>query len=187
MNNFDIIVTLFTIVYGLILTDLFASLHRLLRVWKKVKWNLLPLLTAWYLFLLIIKNWWDLAIPDGSNYDCSVLYFIAYGHLMILLYLLVSAALPDKVEENGVDLKNYYFNNHRYFWSLMAGVGLLSLLISVFQQISVNSTVNIYNLIANLIFLLLTILLIIIQKIWFHYMMIILFLFITILEILQHI
>lgn len=186
MNNFDIIVTLFTIVYGLILTDLFASLHKLLRIWKKVKWNWLPLLSAWYLFLLIIKNWWDLAIPEVRMNEYNIIYFVAYGHLLILLYLLASAVLPDNVSDQGINLKTYYFRNHRYFWGLMAGVGLMSLLISMILQMSAKASVNIYNIVANVIFLLLTILLAITKKYWAHAVVVPLFVLVAILEILQN-
>lgn len=47
------------------LTDLFTSLHKLMRARKIVKWNWLPLLTSWY--LLILKNWWAMAISGNNN------------------------------------------------------------------------------------------------------------------------
>ncbi len=38
---------------------------------------------------------------------------VAYGHLLFLLFLLVSTALPDVAQGEKVDLKEYYFENHR--------------------------------------------------------------------------
>ena len=46
MSKYDIVFTLFTIVYGLMLTDLFLSFHKLIRSRKKVTWHWLPLLAA---------------------------------------------------------------------------------------------------------------------------------------------
>ena len=37
MSKYDIVVTLFTIVYGLAITDLFLSFHKLIRSEKQVK------------------------------------------------------------------------------------------------------------------------------------------------------
>ncbi len=187
MSKYEIIVTLFTVIYGLMLTDLFASLHRLIRSRKIVKWNWLPLLASWYLFLLIIKNWWDLAIPENNLTEYSIIYFVAYGHLLILLYLLASAVLPDKIQKKSIDLKEYYFQNHRYFWGLMTAVGLISILFSVITTVIQDSPLNMYNVIANIIFLLLTITLAISKRYWIHSILLIFFTIINLLEIAQNI
>ncbi len=187
MSKFEIIITLFTIIYGLMLTDLFASLHKLIRARKTIKWHWLPLLASWYLFLLIIKNWWDLAIPENNLKEYGIIYFVVYGHLLILLYLLVSAALPDEIQKKGINLKEYYFQNHRYFWGLMTAVGLISIMIHVVIGIIQASSINIYNVIANMVFLLLTVLLAINKRYWIHSILLIFFTIITLLEILQNI
>jgi len=187
MSKFEIIVTLFTIVYGLMLTDLFTSLHKLIRARKIVKWNWLPLLTSWYLFLLILKNWWAMAISGNSLEEYSILSFLAYGHLMILLYLLVSAVLPDVIPKKGVDLKEYYFQHHRYFWGLMAAVGLIPILISIVPKLIHSSSIGISNIIVFTINLMLTILLVISKRYWIHSVLVILFTLITLLEIVSKI
>ncbi len=56
MSKHAIVITFFTIIYGLILTDLFISFHRLISIKKKVRWHWLPILTAWYLFIVILKT-----------------------------------------------------------------------------------------------------------------------------------
>ena len=134
MSKYDVVVTLFTIVYGIMLTDLFLSFHKLIRYRKIVKWHWLPLLAAWYLFLIILKNWWELAFFQESSDWMNIFYFIAYGHLLVLIFLLVSTALPDDIQKNGVELKAYYFENHRYFWGLMSTVVLVSLSIDIIKR-----------------------------------------------------
>jgi len=119
MTKYEIMVTLFTIVYGLMLTDLFLSFHKLLRCKTEVKWHWLPILSSWYLFLIILKNWWAMAFFQGSTDWMTIYFFIAYGHLLFLIFLLVSAALPDEPNKSKTDLKDYYFKNHRYFWGLI--------------------------------------------------------------------
>ena len=176
---------MFTIVYGLILTDLFASFHKLLRARKKVTWHWLPLLTAWYIFLLILKNWWDLAFLEDTSSLNNIIFLIAYGHLLLLLFLLASSALPDKIQKNGINLKDYYFQNHRYFWGIMSAVGLLSLLIAIVKKLTQEIPLNPYNIGANIIFLTLTILMATNKKYWFHAVILILFVVLTLLEIVE--
>lgn len=187
MSKFEILVTLFTIVYGLMLTDLFASLHKLIRARKTVKWHWFPLLASWYLFLLIIKNWWDLAIPENNLKEYSIIFFVVYAHLLLIFYLLISVVLPDKIQKKGINLKEYYFQNHRYFWGLMTAVGLISILISVIPKLIQASPLNMKNIIANIIFLLLTILLAISKRYWIHAVLLIFFAIITLLGIVQRI
>ncbi|MCD4771983.1 MAG: hypothetical protein K8R41_01220 [Bacteroidales bacterium] len=187
MSKNEIVVALFTVVYGLMLTDLFASLHKLIKARKIVKWHWFPLLASWYLFLLIIKNWWDMAIPDNNLKEYSIISFVVSGHFLILLYLLVSVVLPDNIQKKGVNLKEYYFQNHRYFWGLMTVVGLISILIYVVPKLIQSSPLNMYNIIANIIFLLLTILLAISKRYWIHSVLLVFFTIINLLEIAQNI
>jgi len=46
----------------------------------------------------------------------NIYFFIAHGHLLFLFFLLVSTALPDVIDKNGIDLKSYnlkQFENSR--------------------------------------------------------------------------
>jgi len=45
--------------------------------------------------------------------NMNIFFFVAYGHLLFLLFLLLSTALPDVAQGEKVDLKEYYFENHR--------------------------------------------------------------------------
>jgi hypothetical protein len=186
MTTFEIIVSLFTIVYGIILTDLFSSLHKLIKAKKRVKWNFLPLLVSWYLLLIILKNWWAMAIDGDAIKEYNFLYFLAYAHLMVLLYLLVSVVLPDEVPEEGVDLKTYYFKNQKYLYGLMIGVGVLSISINTIPQVVESAPLNIPNLIAFVVFLVLTAMLMFSKKYWLHIVLMSVFTLITIMEIIQN-
>jgi len=185
MSKYEILINLFTVVYGILLMDLFASLHKIIRARRIIKWHWLPLLSSWYLFLLIIKNWWDIAIPEVALKEYSIIRFVVYGHLLFLIFLLVSTVLPDDVKKRGICLKEYYFQNHRYFWGLMSIVGLISILNSEVPKIIHDSPINMYNIIANMFFLSLTVLLALIKKYWVHSVLLIFFTIITLIEIVQ--
>ncbi len=185
MSKYDIVVTLFTIVYGLMLTDLFFSFHKLLRYRKTVKWHWLPLLAAWYLFLIILKNWWDLAFLEDSPQWMNIVFFLAYGHLLVLIFLSVSTVLPDENQQNGVDLKKYYFENHGYFWGLMSSVVVVSLTIGFIKRLQLSYTFNYLEIVGNAVFILLTLILALSRKYWVHSTILILLVVAIILEIMS--
>jgi len=168
------------------LTDLFFSFHKLIRARKKVKWHWLPLLASWYLFLIILKNWWDLYTFQNNTESMNIYFFIAYGHMLLLLFLLVSTALPDVIEEKGIELKNYYFSNHRYFWGLMTSVVVLSILILFFRRIDDWGQVeNLKIILPYGIFIALLFVLTITKKYWVHSVLLVLFVIATIIEIIN--
>lgn len=168
MSKNDIVITLFTIVYGLMLADLFLSFHRLISARKTVKWHWLPLLAAWYLFLTILNNWWGLSPHQSSTDSMNIYFFIAYGHLLFLTFLLTSTALPDVTDKNGIELKTYYFKNHRYFWGLMSSVVILSIFINFIKRFHQLDSLNISTVLAVSILPILTITLAISKKYWVH-------------------
>ncbi len=183
MTNFDIVVTLITIVYGLMLTDLFASLHKLIRARAMVRWHWLPLLSAWYIFLVILTNWWGISFDRNEEHWNNYLVFIGYGHMMVLLYLVVSTVLPDSVPPEGIDLKRYYFDNHRYFWGLLTAVFMLALIISVGAGMMTGKPVNYINVWLKLVFIGFTLTLVVTSKFAVHAVILSFFVLEIILEI----
>ena len=165
------------------ITDLFLSFHKLIMAGKKVKWHWLPLLAAWYIFLIILYNWWDLISIEDITEWMNILFFIAYGHLLLLIYLAVSTVLPDVAEKKEVDLRNYYFENHRYFWGLMTAVVLLSISIGFFKGIENIRYFNAFNLCYTCIFIALMLILIRTKKYWVHSALLVIFVAQTLLQI----
>ena len=135
MNDSGIMVTLITVVFGLMLTELFAGVHRLLRARRRVRWDWITLLVAWYVFMTVLKNWWELAFGAGSSLVYGGWVFLYYGHLFLLLYLVASAVLPDEVPAAGLDLRAFYLESAGHFWGLFAGVNLMLLLYTVLTTV----------------------------------------------------
>ena len=178
MSKIDIIITLITIVFGLMLADLFKSLHKLIKARKIVKWHWLPLLNSWFLFIVILKNWWSLTSIEEYN----IIKFLAYAHILILLYLAASIVLPDKIQKKGINLKEYYFQHHRYYWGLMTTVMLISMLNSIVPKLINSSPLNTPNIIIFMIILSLNILLLISKRYWIHSVVLIFYTLMTLFE-----
>jgi len=186
MTKIEIVISFFTIVYGLMLTDLFNSLHKLIRNRKIVKWHWLPLIASWYLFLQIINNWWGfLSFNESSGFN--IVYFFILAHVVILFYLSVSVILPDEIQKKGVDLKEYYFQNHSYFWGLITAISIVSLLISIIPQFIHSSHLDTIHIVVRIAFILLSGLLVFSKKYWVHSSLLIVFVLINLLELSQKI
>jgi len=183
MTQFQIVFTLITIVYGLVITDLFSSFHKLIRAGKKVKWHWLPIAAAWYILHVILKNWWRLTSSSGGAHWENIIIFILYAHLLLILFLLVSAVLPDSVPDEGIDLKLYYFQNNTYIWGLLSAVIILAVVISVFR-ISINGgSLNASYFIFNGIIFSLTASLALNKKIILHSIVVLLFIAVLLAEL----
>lgn len=184
MSKYDLVFTLITIVYGLLLTELFARLHKLIRQRQAIQWHWFPLLVVWYLFLIIIKNWWDLALPGEHAPQVNIYIFLGYGHVLVLLYLIVSAVLPDSVPIGGLNLREYYIKNSRYFWGLNIALNMLATVVSLISHLTAGTTFNLINLGVNAVLILLTLVLVLSSKFWIHKIIVMLFVVFTCFEIL---
>ncbi|MBU1101275.1 MAG: hypothetical protein KKA84_12815 [Bacteroidetes bacterium] len=163
MSQNEVAVTLIAIIYGLMFTDLFSGFNRLLRSRKRVKWHWLPILTAWYIFIMLINNWWVIA-NDTTKFN-NFLSFFLYGHIFVLIYLLVSSVFPSVIPEEGIDLKVFYFNKHRYFWALMSGVFISSIFTKIFVGTMSSNAIDLLNLLPTTVLVLMFISL----SIWKNY------------------
>lgn len=116
-----------TIVLAVAFADMAASLHRLLRARKRVKWHPLPLAVALFVLLTLATVFFEL-------WNLTRIEHVSYFQLVWLLapqfvyFLAASAALPDKVPDEGLDLLAWYMGERRY---LMAVFGLAMVLDAV--------------------------------------------------------
>ena len=127
--------TLITVIFGLMLADLFASVHRLIRNRRRIRWHWLPMAVAWYVLAMVLKNWWSLVGSQGGAALEGGWVFLFYGHLLLVLYLVVSAVLPDEIPVEGLDLKEFYFDTRVHFWGLLAAVNLILLLFALLRPL----------------------------------------------------
>jgi hypothetical protein len=120
MQPFEFILTFASILVGLALADIGASLHRLLRARARVRWDWLPLAATALVVLTVIQFWWAFYGIGRATAWTSYGRFLPLVALLMVMFLLASAALPDDVPPEGMELSEYYAANSRYFWSLFA-------------------------------------------------------------------
>jgi len=121
MTSGDFAIGLSTIITGLAITVMLASLHALLTNRRKVKWDWVALLAAFYVFILIVGSW-GVSFKTLGNRSINPplwLFLVMLGEI-IPLYLAGRAALPDQLLDEGVNLGAHYALVSRYLWSSVA-------------------------------------------------------------------
>ena len=124
MRTNEYVLSLMAIISGLAITDLVASLHRLLRARQRVQWDWLTLLVAAFAGMALTVSWfisWRVNVVENYNPTFWRFFFLTLGQL-VPLYLAAAAALPDEVPAEGVDLKQFYAENCRYIWGALAAM-----------------------------------------------------------------
>ncbi len=118
IRAFEFALGLFSVLIGLAIADVAASFHRLIRARPRVRWDPLALLSALFAMVITVGMWFDLW---GIRNATSVRHFFLYLALVaafFVLFLIGASSLPDEASE-GVDLREFYRHNTRYFWSLV--------------------------------------------------------------------
>jgi hypothetical protein len=118
IRAFEFALGLFSVLIGLAIADVAASFHRLMRAEPRVRWDPLALLSALFAMIITVGMWFDLwGIRNATSVRHFFLYLALVGAFFVL-FLIAASSLPDEVPE-GVDLREFYGRNRRYFWSLV--------------------------------------------------------------------
>jgi hypothetical protein len=121
MLSGDFAIGLMTIITGLAIADMVASMHGLLMNRAAVRWDWLAVLVAIYIFMLIVSSWGISYRTMGNQMINPPLWLFVVGLSQIIpLYLSARASLPDEVGDHGVSLANHYAAVSRYFWVSVA-------------------------------------------------------------------
>ena len=111
---------LISIVLGVAIAFELENLNRALRS-KHVKWHWAQALFAIFALLLVVSFWWAIASQDLDR-SVSLGAFLPIMGVLILLVLISAVALPDELPSDHVlDMGEYYQENRRYQWGLVAG------------------------------------------------------------------
>lgn len=126
MDAFSYLSVLLSIILGLAITqvlqgfrDLMLARERVVAYWPSLAWAAL-------LLLIDVQVWWamyELRLLAGWS-------FLAFAVVLtqtIPLYLLAGLVLPDIGSAGPIDLRAHYYANHRWFFSLLASLAVVSI------------------------------------------------------------
>ena len=129
MSLIERVDVLVAIVLGLALAELGTSFHRLVRAGTRVRWDWMTPALAFMMLLETVQFWWLSQAWYANATELRLLQFLPKLILLLLIYLLAAAVLPDEVPEKGIDLRTFYVDTSRYFWGLIA---VLTVFIMIF-------------------------------------------------------
>jgi hypothetical protein len=129
MSLIERVAVLVAIVLGLALAELGTSFHRLIRAGKRVQWDWMSPALAFLMLLETVEFWWLSQTWYADATELRLIEFLPRLLLLVQIYLLAAAVLPDEVPEKGINLRTFYVETSRHFWSLVL---LLTLSIMIF-------------------------------------------------------
>ena len=131
MDVKEYLLSLMAIVTGLAIADMIVSLHGLLRCFRKVHWDWLPVVAAFFVFVLIVSSWWT---AWTSRYEAMPHFvFVIIMLQLVALFLAAKAVLPDDRDLDRLDLLDHYRHSNRYVWLSLTALWVLLILPSVVE------------------------------------------------------
>jgi hypothetical protein len=119
IRAFEYAMGLFSVLIGLAVADIATSFHRLVRSRSTVTWDPLTLLGAFFALCLAIGMWFDLWGVRNVTATRHFFFYMSIVAELFIVFLIAAASLPEEAH-GGVDLRAFYAENRRYFWSLVA-------------------------------------------------------------------
>src|SRR5436853_5672206 len=119
MSPFDYALGLVSILVGLALADVAASLHRLLRQARLVRWDGRVVLCVVLVIITITGMWFEVWSIRSVKAVLSYPFYLSLFLEFMVLFLVCAACLPDEPEES-YDLSAFYEANGTYLWLLFA-------------------------------------------------------------------
>jgi hypothetical protein len=130
MRPFDHVLILYSFVFALALTHLLSRVGSLMLARKRVRPSGLQAFMVVNAIVLVFVNWLALwFVHDIQEWD---LYSIAIYFLFALCsYFFCAAAAPEVPFEGTIDLEEFYWENYRLFYGLIALQTVVAILTSV--------------------------------------------------------
>ena len=171
MSPFDYALGLVSILVGLALADVAASLHRLLRQARLVRWDGRVVLSVVLVIITITGMWFEVWSIRSVKAVLSYPFYLSFFVEFMVLFLVCAACLPDEPQES-CDLGACYETNRIYLWSLFALFQASFFLHWIyFAGLRVSDHGRMFLLGAWVVFpLVVFVLLAIIRSRWFHYL-----------------
>lgn len=120
MNQPEYLLVFLSLLFGLGLAEIMRSLHRLMVHDARVSWHWLPLGWVLLVFLLIMQLWWSYYDTINAPAWSNLFLFLVPTGVLILVYLICAAVLPDPDPGKSIDLLDWYFERRRWFFTLGA-------------------------------------------------------------------
>lgn len=142
MDAFSYLSVLLSIILGLAITQVLQGLGRLMQARARVVPFWPPLVLAVTLLVSFVQSWW--AMFGLRNYsEWTFARFAVVIVQTIFSYMQAALILPEVVPEGVLDLRESYFAHRRWFFAMVIGGTLASLLKDLALNGSLPSRLNV--------------------------------------------
>lgn len=125
MDDFNHLSVLLAIILGLGITQILSGFRGLVHARARVRMYWPAIVWAWLLLVIDVQTWWAM-FGLRNHHDWTFGQFSIVLLQTIILYMLAALILPDFGAEP-VDLRETYFHQARWFYSLSVLAGIVSL------------------------------------------------------------
>lgn len=128
MDAFSYLSVLISIILGLAVTQVLQGFRGLMLARSRVRTYWPALVWAVLVLVICVQVWW--AMFGLSQRPAARWTFLDFSLVLLQtvpLYLMAGLVLPDVDVEHGLDLRDHYYAHHRWFFSLL----VLLLLVSI--------------------------------------------------------
>ena len=125
MKPFDYLTVLISIVMGLAIANLLSGVVRLMHARHRVRIYWPPVVWSVLLFVITTQHWWseyNLRFKTDWGFDG----FLGTLLIPVDLYLLCALVLPNRDDDDQIDLRAWYFTNRRTFFILLIALAPLA-------------------------------------------------------------
>ena len=126
MDEFSYLSVLLSIILGLAITQVLKGLRGLILARHQVQHYWPSVLWAIFILLICVQSWWAMFGMRAMKV-WGFLDFLVVLAQTIVTYLIAALVFPDFGQQT-VDLRAHYFNHARWFFGLIVGVLLISIL-----------------------------------------------------------
>lgn len=117
------------IIFGYVGAEYFQGWGSIIRNRSHISAYWQHLLWTVFAFVMFIQNWWGIW-PRVSDINQSIFFFI-YSLVPVFLFYLISVILfPDFKNQAQLDMKEYFYKNTRWLFSLFAVYFILAIISS---------------------------------------------------------
>jgi hypothetical protein len=125
MDDFTHLSVLLAIILGLAITQILSGFRGLVQARSRIRMYWPAVTWAWLLLLIDVQTWWAM-FGLRNHHHWTFGEFAIVLLQTIVLYMLAALILPDFGSE-AVDLREAYFHQARWFYSLAVAGGIVSL------------------------------------------------------------
>lgn len=148
--------TLIALIFGLTLTNLFDKVVGIIENYNQIRIYSLSIVWSILLFIGIVQWWWGFF--SYSKLEEFNFFFFLFTLLTPLTYYFASNFIIPRVKGSGiVELKTYYYNNAKYFFTFAAIIYLQDALRGIVVTNNILTINSVTNLISAVLVLMLAI------------------------------